>query len=74
LRANLPETVHAHTVTSACISSLSAIDAAVNAIALGKADAIIAGGCETFSDVPLEIIFVLSFMFSLVHYVILHFH
>jgi acetyl-CoA acyltransferase len=55
LRANLPETVHAHTVTSACISSLSAIDAAVNAIALGKADAIIAGGCETFSDVPIRL-------------------
>lgn len=54
LGANIPISVPAATVTLACISSNLAITTAAEKIISGNADVIIAGGCETFSDVPIR--------------------
>lgn len=54
LTAGLPHTLHAFTVTAACTSSNVAIASAVEAIAVGAADVVIAGGAETLSDVPIR--------------------
>ena len=54
LTAGLPHTIHAFTVTAACTSSNVAISSAVEAIAVGAADVVIAGGAETLSDVPIR--------------------
>lgn len=54
LAAGLPETLPAYTVTAACTSSNVAISSAVEAIAVGMADVIIAGGAEVLSDVPIR--------------------
>lgn len=53
LRSGLPKKVEAHTVSRACATSIQAIAAAHDAIALGRADIAIAGGAESLSDAPL---------------------
>ncbi len=55
LGAGLPCTIPAHTNTVACISAGLAIANAANMITCGDADAVIAGGVETFSDPPIKI-------------------
>lgn len=47
--------VGSHTVAMACISANQAICTAAEKIQSGRADVIIAGGCETFSDVPIRL-------------------
>lgn len=54
LGAGLPKTTPAHTVTMACISSSAAICDGANKILSGEADVVIAGGAETFSDLPIR--------------------
>ncbi|KAF4316682.1 hypothetical protein JM18_008249 [Phytophthora kernoviae] len=54
LGAGIPKNVPAHTVTQACISSSQAICAGAEKILSGKADVVLAGGVETFSDVPIR--------------------
>ncbi len=53
LLSGLPRSVEAHTVVRACATSVQALVAAANAIALGQADVVIAGGTESISDPPL---------------------
>lgn len=55
INAGLPNDVGAHTVSMACISSNLAIANAAEMILADKADIIIAGGVETFSDVPIRL-------------------
>lgn len=54
LAAGLPDTLPAYTVTAACTSANVAIASAVEAIAVGMADVIVAGGAEVLSDVPIR--------------------
>lgn len=54
LGAGVPKHVPAHTVTMACISSSQAIVTGAEKILSGNADIVIAGGAETFSDVPIR--------------------
>ncbi|HEX8176112.1 MAG TPA: acetyl-CoA C-acetyltransferase [Pyrinomonadaceae bacterium] len=51
-RAGVPETVPALTVNQACGSGLRAIIMAAEAIRLGRASAVLAGGTESMSRVP----------------------
>ena len=51
-RARLPESVPAYTVNKACGSGLKAIILAAQQIALGRAEAVVAGGSESMSRVP----------------------
>src|SRR5205814_10031280 len=51
-RAGLPETVPAYTVNQACGSGLQAIILAAQAIMLGRAQAVMAGGGGGMSRVP----------------------
>lgn len=55
INAGLPNTIGGHTVSMACISSNAAICAAADKILSGHASTVIAGGCETFSDVPIRL-------------------
>ena len=55
LGAGVPDTVPAHTVTMACISSNQAITNAVEMIRSGQAEIILAGGTETMSDIPIRL-------------------
>lgn len=55
LNCGFPVSIGAHTVSMACISSNVAICAAADKIKSGHASAVIAGGCETFSDVPIRL-------------------
>jgi len=50
--AGMPETVPAYTVNQACGSGLKAIILAAQEIMLGRADAVLAGGTESMSNVP----------------------
>lgn len=52
LAAGLPETVSAVTVDRQCGSGLDAILSAVRRIALGEAEAVVAGGAESISTAP----------------------
>ena len=52
LGAGIPNSVPAHTVTMACISASKALSEGMNAIWLGQADTVLAGGVEVLSDVP----------------------
>ncbi|KAH8044706.1 long-chain-3-hydroxyacyl-CoA dehydrogenase [Aureococcus anophagefferens] len=52
--AGYPIGVPAHTVTLACVSSNAAICQGAEKILAGQADVVVAGGCETFSDVPIR--------------------
>src|SRR5262245_53989699 len=51
-RAGLPDTCTAHTINNYCVSGLTAIGQAANAIAAGQADLALAGGVESMSRVP----------------------
>ncbi len=53
LRTPLPRSVPAHTVNRACASASEAIVAVASEILLGHAEAGIAGGAESLSDVPI---------------------
>ncbi len=55
LGAGLPDSIPAHTCTVACISANMAVTNGANLISLGQADAVIAGGVETFSDPDIKI-------------------
>ena len=55
LGAGLPYTIPAHTNTVACISAGAAIVNGANMILCGDADAVIAGGVETFSDPAIKV-------------------
>jgi acetyl-CoA acyltransferase len=55
MAAGIPYHIGAHTVAQACISANAAICSGAERILAGKADVVIAGGCETFSDVPIRL-------------------
>ncbi|ACI65089.1 beta-ketoacyl-CoA thiolase [Phaeodactylum tricornutum CCAP 1055/1] len=55
INAGLPLHVGAHTIAQACISANAAICAGAEKILTGHASVVIAGGCETFSDVPIRL-------------------
>ncbi|KAL7550474.1 hypothetical protein ACHAWF_013696 [Thalassiosira exigua] len=55
INAGFPSSIGAHTLAMACISSSAAIATAAEKIISGKASAVIAGGVETFSDVPIRL-------------------
>jgi acetyl-CoA C-acetyltransferase len=50
--AGIPDTVPANTVNKVCGSGLKAVISAAQAIALGDADVIVAGGMESMSNAP----------------------
>ena len=52
LNAGLPETVPAMTVNRACSSGLEAINLAVQSIASGESEVVVAGGAESMSQAP----------------------
>ncbi|TKS76355.1 Trifunctional enzyme subunit beta, mitochondrial TP-beta 3-ketoacyl-CoA thiolase [Collichthys lucidus] len=54
LGAGFSDKIPAHTVTMACISSNQAMTSAVGLIASGQCDAVVAGGVEFMSDVPIR--------------------
>lgn len=54
LNAGFPHSIPAQTVTMACISANLALTTGAEKILSGQADVVIAGGCETFSDVPIR--------------------
>lgn len=54
LGAGYGEHVPAHTVTMACISSNQALTSGMGLIACGVYDAIVAGGVEFMSDIPIR--------------------
>jgi acetyl-CoA C-acetyltransferase len=51
-RAGVPETIPAYTINQACGSGLRAIIMAAEAVMLGRAGAVLAGGTESMSRVP----------------------
>ena len=55
LGAGLPERIPAHTCTVACISANMAVTTAADMITSGNADAVIAGGVESFSDPDIKV-------------------
>jgi len=54
VNCGFPVGVPAHTVTMACISSNAAITSGAEKILSGRAQVVVAGGCETFSDLPIR--------------------
>ncbi len=54
LAAGIPVSTPAHTVTQACISANQAITSGADLIRTGQADAVIAGGTESMSDIPIR--------------------
>ena len=52
MAADIPDTVPCTTVNKVCSSGMKAIHLAANAIALGQADIVVAGGMENMSQVP----------------------
>lgn len=52
LYAGLPDSINAFTVNKVCASGLKAIALGVESIALGEAEAIVAGGMESMSNAP----------------------
>jgi acetyl-CoA C-acetyltransferase len=52
VRAGIPESVPAWTVNMACGSGLKSIVLAADAIRLGRADVVVAGGAESMSGLP----------------------
>ena len=55
INAGLPQSIGAHTIAQACISANAAICAGAEKILTGHAQVVIAGGTETFSDVPIRL-------------------
>jgi len=53
LRSQLPKSVQGYTVARACATSIQSATDAADQIALGHADAVIAGGAESLSDAPI---------------------
>jgi acetyl-CoA acyltransferase len=53
LAAKLPYEVSAQTVNRFCASGLQSISMAAERIMLGEADIVVAGGCETMTDIPM---------------------
>lgn len=53
IRAGLPETVEATTINKVCASGLKAITLAAQEIMLGHGAALVAGGMESMSNVPM---------------------
>ena len=53
LRAGVPETASAFTVNRLCASSMQSIGSAVQQIAFGQADVVVAGGAESLSLSPI---------------------
>jgi len=54
LGAGLPQSLPAHTVTMACISSSQAVTTGIGHIMSGAGEVVICGGVETMSDVPIR--------------------
>jgi len=54
LGAGIPKNIPAHTMAQACISANQAICTSIMQIQTGQYDVVIAGGVETFSDVPIR--------------------
>ncbi|MCH2489109.1 MAG: acetyl-CoA C-acyltransferase [Flavobacteriales bacterium] len=52
LSAGIPETVPCTTVNKVCASGMKAVMHAAQAIALGDADVVVAGGMESMSNIP----------------------
>ena len=52
--AGIPISVPSNTISMACISANQAITAGAEKIMAGQADIVVAGGVETFSDVPIR--------------------
>lgn len=55
INAGISPSVGSHTVAMACISASQAICTGAEKILSGRAEVVIAGGCETFSDVPIRL-------------------
>jgi acetyl-CoA acyltransferase len=55
LQLGLPVSVGAHTVAQACISANAAICSGAEKIMAGHAHVVLAGGVETFSDLPIRL-------------------
>mmetsp|Transcript_1209 Transcript_1209/g.3203 ORF Transcript_1209/g.3203 Transcript_1209/m.3203 type:complete len:450 (-) Transcript_1209:67-1416(-) len=55
LAAGFPDSVPAHTVTQACISSNQAMVTGAGLIMSGGADVVVAGGVEFMSDLPIRL-------------------
>jgi len=55
INAGFPANIGSHTVAMACISSSQAITSGAEKILSGHASCVIAGGTETFSDVPIRL-------------------
>mmetsp|Transcript_11045 Transcript_11045/g.31718 ORF Transcript_11045/g.31718 Transcript_11045/m.31718 type:complete len:486 (-) Transcript_11045:178-1635(-) len=55
INAGLPSSIGAHTIAQACISANAAICTGAEKILTGHADVVLAGGVETFSDVPIRL-------------------
>lgn len=53
--AGIPQSVPSHTVSMACISANAAMCQGAEKILAGQADTVVAGGVETFSDVPIRV-------------------
>jgi len=53
LRAGLPASAAAYSVSRACASSNQAITSAAESIARGYADVVVAGGAESLTDIPI---------------------
>ncbi|OJH40919.1 acetyl-CoA C-acyltransferase FadI [Cystobacter ferrugineus] len=53
IAAGLPRKIDAFTVSRACATSIQAMTTAANAIAVGEADVVLAGGTECMSDAPI---------------------
>jgi acetyl-CoA acyltransferase len=53
LLPQLPPTIPAYSLNRACASAAQAIQVAADQIALGHADAVLAGGVESLSDIPI---------------------
>ena len=54
LGVGIPDNVPAHTISQACISSAQCVTTGVNSILANQANLVVAGGVETFSDVPIR--------------------
>lgn len=55
VNAGLPYNIPAHTVAQACVSANAAIVTGAQQIMTGHSQVVLAGGCETFSDVPIRL-------------------
>lgn len=54
LQVGIPENVPATTISQACISSSQCVSIGMDSIKTGRSKVVLAGGVETFSDVPIK--------------------